>query len=239
MSKPSLKTRQIHRFLIFIITPLLLTGCMSIHEAARRGNVAEVKRQLAWGANPNTRTLAYRVAPLHEAAAFGNVKIVEILLEKRAKVNITNEGGETPLHYATRHGHIKVMEILLENNADPSMKGTGCGTPMQWAARNGQIRPIETLLDFGVSVNQTGTGGRTALMEAVSHEDMEMVTFLLANGADVNVTTSLGGGCSPLHIAARRDNVQIGRTLLEHGADPNYICEGQAISQSFIEKLRK
>ncbi len=224
---------------LMVLSPLLLTGCMSIHEAARMGNAGEVEKQLKWGVNPNSQTLRYRTAPLHEAASSGYARIVKLLLEKGANVNITNEGGETPLHYAAKHGHTEIMQILMENDADPAQKGTGCGTPMQWAAGNGQIQSIKTLLDYDVSINQRGTGGRTALMEAVSSEQLELVLFLLANGADVNITTGLGGSCSPLYVAAHRNNLEIGRILLKHGADSTLECEGRKIPGDFLIKIRK
>ena len=238
-TKVSFGAMQIVSVLLMVLSPLLLTGCMSIHEAARMGNAAEVEKQLAWGVNPNSKTFRYRTAPLHEAAANGKLRIVKLLLEKGANVNVTNEGGETPLHYAAKHGYLEVMEILLENGADPAQKGTGCGTPMQWARRNRQIQSIKMLLDHDVSINQRGSGGRTALMEAVSAEQLEIVNFLVANGADVNVTDERGEGCSPLCIAAHHNNLEIGRILLKHGADPALECEDRKIPEDFLIKIRK
>jgi len=215
-----------------------LTGCMSIHTAARNGNITEVKKQLAWGANPNSRTFWYLESPLHEAARGGYPEIVKLLLEKGAQVNIRNEGGATPLHYAARNGNIEVMEILLENGADVTQKGTGCGTALQWAARNGQIQAIKTLMSNGVDINQRGSDDVTALMDAVSNGQLETVEFLIANGADINARTARDSRCSALSIAAGRNNVEIGQLLLQHGADPTLECNGRKIPQSFIEKLR-
>ena len=137
--------------LVFVTAPF--TGCMDIQTAARAGNVGEVTRQLDWGVNPNARNYFYQTAPLHDAAAFGRTRIVELLLDKGADVNVRNEGGETPLHYAARHGHTKVVEILLEHGANVSEKGTGCGTPLQWAAGNGQIKTAQLLLAAGADPN--------------------------------------------------------------------------------------
>ena len=233
--KSSSMTIRIVGVSLLTLSSTVLSGCMSIQTAAGAGNVDEVERQLAWGVNPDSETFWYRTAPLHEAAVYGRARIVALLLENGADVNIRNEGGETPLHYAAGHGHTKVMEILLENGADPAQKGTGCGTPMQWAARNGQIQPIKTLVDHGVSIDQGGSGGVTALMEATSYGQMATVRFLLANGADAN----LGNGCSPLHIAAYRNDIEIGRILVQHGADSTFECQGNEIPRSFVEQLGK
>jgi len=216
-----------------ILVSVSLVGCMSIHQAAEAGNVDAVRRRLAWGVNPNSRTLWYRVAPLHKAAAHGRVEIVDLLLEKGAEVNIRNEGGETPLHYAARHGHVGVMKLLLDYDADPAQKGTGCGTPMQWAAANGQIQAIKTLLDHGVSIDQPGSGGGTALMEAVSHSQLETVKFLLANGANVDARAENGSTA-----LFRGPNAEIGRILWDNGADIDVETDdGRKIPRPLIEQI--
>jgi ankyrin repeat protein len=212
-------------FLLFLASTLL-TGCMSIHTAARGGNLAEIKKQLAWGANPNSKTFWYKDTPLIVAAAYGHTEVVKLLLEKGAQVNMGNEGGETALHYAARHGHTKVMRILLEHGADPKSKGTGCGTPLQWAVRGGQRQSVKTLLDYGVDINQRGTDGETALSTAAS-EYPDIVSFLISLGADVN--TRADNDCTPLQ-----------RLLLERGADPTIPCDdGFKVPQFFLDRLRE
>jgi ankyrin repeat protein len=142
---------------LLILLSTLFAGCMSIHTAAQAGNLGEVKKQLAWGVNPNSRTFWYLDTPLIVAAAYGRTEVVKLLLDKGADVNMGNEGSETALHYAARHGHTEVMKILLEHGADVSEAGTGCGTPLQWATQNGQVKAAELLLAHGADINQKGT----------------------------------------------------------------------------------
>lgn len=222
---------------LLMLVSTLLAGCMSIHTAARGGNLAEIKKQLARGTNPNSKTFWYRDTPLIVAAAYGHTEVVKLLLDKGAHVNMGNEGGETALHYAARHGHTKVMQILLEHGADPDGKGTGCGTPLQWAVRGGQPQSVKTLLDYGVDINQRGTDGETALSTAVSHYP-DMISFLISLGADVN--TRADNGCTPLHKAYWAENKEVARLLLERGADPTIQCDdGFKVPQSFLDRLRE
>lgn len=233
------RSAGVFAILSLVMASTLLTGCMSIHTAASAGNVGEVRKQLAWGVSPNTRTFWYLDTPLIVAAAYGRTEVVRLLLDKGADVNMGNEGSETPLHYAARHGHTTVMNILLEHGADVSQAGTGCGTPLQWAARNGQIKGAELLLAYDADIDQNEGA---ALRDAVGNQHAGMVRFLLEKGADVNA----GGvyGCTALHTTADRDDVEIARLLLAHGADPRLECEGRTVleiarSQDFREVLQQ
>jgi ankyrin repeat protein len=64
-----------------------------------------------------------------------------------------------------------------------------------------------------------------------------MVRFLLSQGADV--TAGAAYGCTPLHATAHRDNVEIGRILLEHGADPSLECNGRRVPEAFLGLSRQ
>ncbi len=82
-------------------------------------------------------------------------------------------------------------------------------------------------------------GGKnlSALMFAVLYSRTETVKWLLANGADVNARRE--DGATALHMAASRKNVEIGRILLAHGADPTLKEERGKVPQSFLDQLRE
>jgi ankyrin repeat protein len=52
---------------------------------------------------------------LHYACAGGHVKAVELLLEKKADVTLTNTYNETPLDQAIDNQHNDVVVALLKN----------------------------------------------------------------------------------------------------------------------------
>lgn len=56
---------------------------------------------------------------LQAAAYFGNLKIVQLLLERGADVNIEGEGGThgTALQAAAGRGHSEVVELLQTHGA--------------------------------------------------------------------------------------------------------------------------
>ena len=55
----------------------------------------------------------HQFSPLHWAAKGGQLKIVEMLVGRGARVHTTNMGDDTPLHLAAAHGHREVAQLLL------------------------------------------------------------------------------------------------------------------------------
>lgn len=51
-------------------------------------------------------------SPLHWAAKEGHSKIVELLLQRGARVNATNRGDDTALHLAAAHGHRDIVHMV-------------------------------------------------------------------------------------------------------------------------------
>ena len=72
---------------------------ISIHLAARTGNIEAVKQHLAAGTDVNVKD-TNRWTPLHYAAWKGHKKIVVTLIAKGADVNALNNKGDTPLDLA-------------------------------------------------------------------------------------------------------------------------------------------
>ena len=220
---------------LLILASTVLTGCMSIHTAAREGNLKEVRRQLAWGVNVNRRHFYTQDTLLIEAAANGHLDVVKLLIENGADVNLKGEAWYGPLHAAASKGHIEVVKILLENGADVNIFQQN--KPLHNAAMNGHIEVAEILLAHGADINAKGTDEAAPLHTAASNNQLAMVKWLLSKGANVNSRASYG--CTPLHSAGWRNNVEIGKILLEHGADPTLECNGRRISDEFLKAIKQ
>ena len=106
--------------LVSIVAAVLLVGCgpsvpdISIHEAARKGNIEAVKLHLAGGMGANAKDEG-GWAPLHGAFGSGQKEIVELLLANGAKVNVTALSGKSPLDYAVRAGHEDIADLLRQH----------------------------------------------------------------------------------------------------------------------------
>jgi len=72
------------------------------------------------------------------AALYGNVRILDLLLDAQANPNIKNKLGGTALMWAAAYGHDDVVRELLKRGADPKLKDVDGVTAAGWAAKNGQ-----------------------------------------------------------------------------------------------------
>jgi len=73
---------------------------------------------------------------IHWACDRGNVKILELLINKGADVNITDSDGQTPLHYASSCCHSDIVKLLLDEKANPTLKDNDGLTAKDVATEN-------------------------------------------------------------------------------------------------------
>ncbi len=91
--------------LLTTITAVVLVGCgppppdISIHDAAREGNIEAIKQAIADGADVNAKGIG-GFSPLLIAAMEGHNEVVELLIAKGADVNAKNDEGKTALDEA-------------------------------------------------------------------------------------------------------------------------------------------
>ena len=97
-------------------TPTAKAPAISIHDAAKEGNVEAVKQHLAAGADVNAG-FVFGMTPLHIAASEGHKEIVELLIAKGADVNARMKDGKTPLDSAIMimHKHPEIADLLRKH----------------------------------------------------------------------------------------------------------------------------
>ena len=105
---------------------------ISIHKAAKDGNIEAVKQRLNSGADVEARGLNGG-APLHFAALGGRKEIAELFLAKGANLNAKDDNGWTPLHHASRPDGKEVVELFLAKGADVNAQMDDDRTPLDWA----------------------------------------------------------------------------------------------------------
>ena len=110
--------------LITTIAAVLLVGCVSrvqspvisIHKAAKTGNVKAVKQHLATGIGVNAMD-ANKMTALHWAAMKGQKEVVALLIIRGANLNAKTSKNLTPLNLADNNFQNEIAEMLIANGA--------------------------------------------------------------------------------------------------------------------------
>lgn len=88
-------------------------------KASGAGNLADVKRFLAAGANIDTK---FGDTPLTTAAQQGRLEVVRFLLDNGADINNTDMFAGTALYNAARKNHVAIVDLLAFRGADVDSK---------------------------------------------------------------------------------------------------------------------
>lgn len=166
-----------------------------LFEAIEEASPDEVRKQLEAGADPSAKQEFLDDPALKAAVESESMEILKLLLEAGAQINAKTSGGETALTEAARTGKVEMVKILLEAGANPNIQDRMEMTPLHWT------------IHWSRQTAQTPT--KPGYIETVQH--------LLKGGARVDLSHS--DGTTPLMMAAKLDEAEICRILMEAGAD--------------------
>lgn len=166
-------------------------------------------------------TEGYDTTLLWCAVVKGDEAMVEALLEYGANTEAKIKEGKTVLFYAVSLGHGSIVRQLLKHGANKEERDEDGWSLLIAAvsifADTTDSDMLELLLDEGADVEAKDKDGNTPLMHGAWC--LTTVKLLLARGADVNVRSK--HGVTPLMKAAfYKENADVVKLFLEHGADP-------------------
>lgn len=116
-----------------------------IWRAARTGDEEAAVVGSAFSQALKSRKVYLRT-PLHEAVVKGHLKVVQIFLTRKIKVDSRNFFGNTPLHIAAFHGHTVIADELMEAGADPKARNNLGETPYMRAKARGYGKAMKPIL---------------------------------------------------------------------------------------------
>lgn len=197
-------------------------GFTSLMLAATAGHEKIVEILLNHHAELEAQSERTKDTALSLACSSGRYEVVEILLARGANKEHRNVSDYTPLSLAASGGYVSIIKLLLTHGAEiNSRTGSKLGiSPLMLAAMNGHAATVKLLLDMGSDINaQIETNRNTALTLACFQGRNEVVSLLLDRKA--NAEHRAKTGLTPLMEAASGGFVEVGRTLLDKGADVN------------------
>ncbi|KAF8488030.1 ankyrin repeat-containing domain protein, partial [Russula emetica] len=146
--------------------------------AGRHFQVAQVLHRNKSSVEPRG---VHETTPLHSAALYGDLEMVQVLLDYGADVNSKDRPGNTPLDYASRSGHCddaRVARLLIAHGADPNTRNEYGLTPLHWASMFGRIEIVRLLIEHGANVEVKDNEGRAPLDVASGEQHEEIIKLL-------------------------------------------------------------
>jgi uncharacterized protein len=179
--------------------------------------------------------------PIHWAVYKVDYELLQALIAKKARVNVTNDFGSTPIAEAVKLADARMVKMLLDAGAEPEGANQDGETALMLAIKTGDVSVVEMLIKAGANVNTVEKfHNQTPLMwaAAAGTNAGEMVKLLLAKGADVKPRALYSdwdsqitsepraqyrpvGGLTALLYAARDGCLSCVEELLDAGADVN------------------
>lgn len=221
-----------------LLRPVHLNELSTLHKAAEKGDLNEIRNLLAQCYDPNVVDAGFNT-PLHYTANHGKVEAMSILLKAGASPDVPNYYGVRPLHVAVIQNEFESVKFLIKSGAKVNRKDRGHYEAIHMAAlycKNIEI--IKTLREAGANINEKAWEYCTPLHYAVNAlkfgnsvtsglgstpnnvSNVETVKAFLKLGADVHARTV--DGSTPLHYTLLDSfNIPIIKVLLEAGAKVN------------------
>ena len=165
--------------------------------------------------NLNNIIGVYGNNPLHLACKLGHPKVAQALISEGVELNIVNNDGDTPLHMACKEGHLEVAQALIDAKADLNQVNKEGITPLHIACEYGYLEVVKALINKSAELNKTDYDSK---MDYSS--DLDDMNELMATNI-INAGELIRYGETPLHIACKKNYLEVAQALIIAGAELN------------------
>ena len=141
------------------------SGISLLMTAARLGQIQLAELLVSYGSAVDDRDKDLRTALIYavESGYGDNVDVVKFLLEKKAKVGVSDANGNTALHKAVEMGYLNSTEVLIEYGAPLNAENKERNTPLHIAAKNKFEPGIELLVRKKANCKIVNAEGKTPI----------------------------------------------------------------------------
>ena len=179
------------QLLLTTIAAVLMVGCgesqppepptakapdISIHQAAKDGNIEAVKQHLAAGTGVNAKD-DDGYTPLDWSIENNRTETIDLLRKHGGKT-----GVELSIHKAAEAGNIEAVKQHLAAGADVNAKDELGGTPLHHTVVAGLDEIAELLIAKGADVNAKNKDGETPLDLSIFFDETDIADLLRKHG---------------------------------------------------------
>lgn len=195
---------------------------LAMQSAAENNQTGPLKYLISLGYNADLEY--FDQTPLAQACKYGNVDIIQFLIDHGADPNGRNLKGtpETPLSIACSFGQTDAARYLIEKGADvnfiPQYSKSDFGsTALTGAISSGSLEIVKLLIQHGANINENDPNEGYPLTVAAFFRSKVILEVLLKNGAEVNGKDNDEN--TALILAARDGDIDNVKLLLQYHAD--------------------
>jgi ankyrin repeat protein len=239
----SFREARVKRLILAVIVliaaaPIWAQG--SLADLIQAGNRKAALDKIRAGADVNEQQ-PDGTRPIHWAVYRVDYELLDALIAKKAKVDVTNEFGSTPLAEAVKLADARMVKTLLDAGAAHESPNPDGETALMVAIKTGDLPIVEMLIKAGANVNVVEKfHNQTPLMYAAdaAKNAGEMVKLLLAKDASTKPRALFNdwpsqitsepraqyrpvGGLTAMLYAARAGCYDCVESLIGSGADVN------------------
>lgn len=165
-------------------------------EATRNAPYAEVQILIRLGANPNRVAAGLGITPLCLAAFRGNLEIVKLLINCKAKVEGVGGVYNTPLIWAAFSGEAKVVAELIKRGANVNAINDLGNTALHMAVLSKSVDTVAALMASKTIVKSIQNKSGSSPLESSIKLGFRDITILLLSGVEIQELIKLKNNSS-------------------------------------------
>ncbi|XP_050184734.1 ankyrin repeat domain-containing protein 31 isoform X2 [Myiozetetes cayanensis] len=185
-----------------------------LHRAVTHQDVDLVCKIIKAGGNVNAKDYAGLTA-LHIASVEGFYGIANLLLKAGADVNATQKEQITPLQDAVKEGHYEIVNLLLWYGADPLLKNKMGRCALEEASDPSMRKLLTTYIEKSRGYSVSGTPN--VPLESTRKEAVIVPATCNSRTEGKKKIKRNEKGETQLHIAAKRGDLSLVKTLISSG----------------------
>ena len=158
---------------------------------------------------------------INEDAYNGDIESVLKGISKKKTVNFQDSRGWTPLMAAIENNQLNLAEKLLSNGAYLDIKNEAGDTALMRAVYMNHTVAINFLIEKGASIKIRDNKGYTPFLRSCDRGKLDSAKLLGKEKSDFKDRVQDPVKKTTLHLAIKKENLELIKWLIENGSDLN------------------